>query len=330
MHETTDQTLLPPLPDPRALNGARHGILSQLVPTWERAEYAVHAQAVRDSVGAGNYLQQRLADRAALALWRLDRVARWEAQGMEADGQRFADNLQVPQVDYGLPALEQRPVDARDLRDSLEALSELTGESVPVLLRDPETAELCAQDREREAQGWAALLEGGDPATLPGEAVEAMGLDLLAALVETWNVDAPRLARLLLGRKATRQEAQDVADLNWQVEPQELAALVVEGARVAGDGWRQWLLERQYKASGDAGKLRAVAARVPLLLEQERARAVEPDTKRLEKVARYEAHLERVLYRALHDLEAARREGEGKDPGAPLRGMLDALSEPEG
>lgn len=33
MQETTDQTLLPPTPDPRALNGVRHGILSELVPT---------------------------------------------------------------------------------------------------------------------------------------------------------------------------------------------------------------------------------------------------------------------------------------------------------
>lgn len=323
MQETTDQTLLPPLPDPRALNGMRHGVLSELVPTWEREAYTAHAQAVRDSVGAGDYLQQRLADRAALALWRLDRLARWEAQGIEADGRRFADSLQGKQMDFGLSALEQRPVDARNLRDSLETLAQLTGESVPVLLRDPETAALYAQDRDREALAWAALLEGTDPATLSGEIVETLGVDLLAALVETWDVDPARLARLMLGRKATRQEAQDVADLDWTVEPQELAALVMEGARVAGDGWRRWLLEKQFRASGDAGKLRAVAARVPVLLEQERARAIEPDVKRLEKVARYEAHLERVLYRALHELEAMRRD----NAPAPVRGAVELIGQ---
>jgi hypothetical protein len=44
---------------------------------------------------------------------------------------------------------------------------------------------------------------------------------------------------------------------------------------------------------------------------------------------RYEAHLERVLYRALHDLEALRREGGGDPTPGPVRGVFDGLKGPE-
>lgn len=321
MPETTDQTLLPPTPDARALNGLRHGILSELVPPWEREAYAAHAQAVRASVGATDYLQQRLADRAALAFWRLDRVARWEAQGIEADERRFRDRLASTVMDFGptFGDVVAAPVDARNLRDSLKALSELTGESEAVVLRDPETAEMIAADLDREAQAWEALRAGTDPATLPGEITGSIGIDLLAALTETWGLSAGRVAGAMLGRKASRDEVQDVADWDWPVTPEQLAALVPLAARAAGEGWGRWMLEQQFKASGKAGKIRAIAARVPALLQQELARATEPDVKRLEKVARYEAHLERVLYRALHELEALKRD----DAPGPVRGVAE-------
>lgn len=49
-----------------------------------------------------------------------------------------------------------------------------------------------------------------------------------------------------------------------------------------------------------------------------------PSGDMLEKVTRYKPHLERVLYRALHGLEAARRQDEGQDTPGPLRGVVDA------
>jgi hypothetical protein len=72
-----------------------------------------------------------------------------------------------------------------------------------------------------------------------------------------------------------------------------------------------------------AGQVRLLAARLPVLIEQEWAQSAEPDTRRLEKIARYEAHLERVLYRALHELEAAQRGREGQDTPGPLRMVLE-------
>lgn len=300
--EITDQTLLPPLPDRRALNGMKHGILSELVPSWERAGYADHVQAVRGSLGANTYLQQRLVDRAALALWRLDRVARWEAESMEADQRRFADNIQARDVEFSFPVLDQRPIDARGLKDSLKALAELTGEGEQALLAHPDTVELIAADLDSLATAWAAVRSGEGLASFTQDQNESVGVALLSALQETWNVDASRVARLLAGRKPTRDEVEAVADWDWRIESGEVAVLLKEAVRVAGEGLSSWLIKEQYEASGKAGKIRTVNARLPVLLAQEQARAVEPDQRRLEKVARYEAHLERVLYRALKEL----------------------------
>lgn len=300
--EITDQTLLPPLPDRRALNGMKHGILSELVPSWERAGYADHVQAVRGSLGASSYLQQRLADRAALALWRLDRVARWEADDMEADRRRFADSIQTREVEFSFPVLEKRPIDARGLKDSLKVLAELTGESEQALLAHPDTVELIAADLDSLATAWAAVRAGEELAGFTQDQNDSVGVSLLSALQETWNVDAGRVARLLAGRKPTRDEVEAVADWDWQIGSGEIAVLLKEAVRVAGEGLSSWLIKEQYEASGKAGKIRTVNARLPVLLAQEQARAVEPDQRRLEKVARYEAHLERVLYRALKEL----------------------------
>lgn len=302
--KNTEQITLPPLPDPRAMNGVRHGILSDLVPAWEREGYAAHAQAVRESVGATSYLQERLADRAALALWRLDRVARWEAAELEADSRRFHDRLQSKVVSYGLPDVEAASVDALSLRDSLAALARITGESEAALVRDPETVELVAADRDLEAQAWEAIRES-DLDSLTTAQVETVGVTLLADLQGQWHADPVRLARLMRGGKASKQEAQAVADWDWTLEPHELPPLVAEGVRLAGsEAWSAWLLRQQFKANYEAQQLRAVFARLPDLMNQEHLQATEPDAKRLEKVARYEAHLERVLYRALRELQA--------------------------
>lgn len=315
--KTTKQTLLPPMPDPRSLNSRKHGILSEQVPHWERDAYAVHAQAVRESVGAGNYLEQRLADRAALALWRLDRVARWEAGEIEADQRRFVDRLQSPDPMAGLVqsfGQSEGPVDTRNLRDTLRALSNMTGEAEAVLLNDPETVELVAADRDQLAEAWRLILAGESDA-LTDEQVQTVGVDLIVALQEQWNVSAERVARVLVGRKPTGAEVQSVVDWDWTPERHELPGLLAEAVKVAGaDNWRQWLIKQHYRAIGEAGKLRVVGERLPVLFHQELARATEPDTKRLEKVARYEAHLERVLYRSLGELKALRAEGAGLPP----------------
>ncbi|GGR22516.1 hypothetical protein [Deinococcus ruber] len=324
------QDVLPPEPDPRASNAARHGLGSETVPTWEREAYAVHVQAVRASSGAQGYLQERLADRAALALWRLDRVARWEAGRLETEQRRFFDHLRSTKQEAESPygSVASSPLDARPLRESMRALAQLTGESVTAFVSDPASAEHYAQGYDDEAAAWEALRAGADPASYSNDTAATLGVELLTALQEEWNLNAGRVARALLGRKATRQEAQDIADWNYEVGPGDLGGLVTEAARLAGAAWDHWLMTKQYEASSKAIKIRMIAARLPALLQQELAQSTEPKTPDLEKITRYEAHLERVLYRALHELEAARRERQGQDTPGPVRMVLDERADP--
>lgn len=330
--KTTEQTTLPPLPDPRAVNSLKHGILSELVPLSERAAYAEHVAQVRESSGARTYLEQRLADRAALAFWRLDRVARWEALELEREQRQFYDRLQSskPPGSEFSGLLPPKPLDARNLHESLRALSDLTGEVHTAFLNDPQDAASYADSEDLEATSWAAILDGADLNTLSAEQVEVIGFGLLSALVDTWNVSPARLARLLLGRKPTPQEIEDTTDASLGIERADLPTLLKEAARAAGSGWRAWLTTQRYGAIGKAGKIRAIAARLPLLIEQELAQATMPDGKTLEKVTRYEAHLERVLYRALHELEAARQAREGGPTLPPIRGVLDERGQDDG
>ena len=316
--------------DPRGGNPQTHGILSAHVPASEREAYTAHALAVRQSSGAQGYLQERLADRAALAFWRLDRVARWEAVELESEQRRFHDRLRSAVMEFPATygAVTSAPLDALPLRESLKVLGELTGDAQQTFLTEPGAAEQYAQDSDKEARAWAVLVAGGDPATLPADVLEIVGIEIMTALRDEWGLDAGKVARVFLGRKATRQEAQDVANWNYTAEAPEVAALMAEAVRVAGvTAWGRWVSEQQFMATRKAVQVRAVAARLPDLLRQEVAQATEPSTKRLEKVARYEAHLERVLYRALHELEVARRERQGQDTPAPLRVVLDERAE---
>lgn len=327
--KTAKQTLLPPLPDPRALNSQRHGILSEHVPAWERDGYAVHVQAVRESIRADNYLEKRLADRAALALWRLDRVARWEASEMEADARRFQDRLQTDdpmaslRASYGSP---EAPAAARGLRDTLRSLAKLTGESERVLLDDPETVELVAVDRDLEAGAWATISGDGNLESIPQQARECVGVDLIMDAQEKWNIAPERVARVMLDRRATKDEVQNVLDWDWQVTADELVGLVSECKRAAGSDWSWYLTRKRIDAESAARDLRVMGSRLRLLVAHGFAQATEPDGKRLEKVARYEAHLERVLYRSLGELRQLRTAASELPVAQDVSGHLSAVN----
>ena len=69
-------------------------------------------------------------------------------------------------------------------------------------------------------------------------------------------------------------------------------------------------------ARHEAATKRAKAGQAEAELLAERRDQILPDRGDLEKVARYEAHLSRQMYQALHELEALQSRRTGK--GAPL------------
>lgn len=321
--ETTEQTqavtgdVLPPEGDARALNAQTHGMTSEQVPPHERAAYLGHVQAVRASSGARGYLQERLADRAALALWRLERVARYEAAQVSTQRREALRRLSDGD-EYGSVGAVAR---------AYAALSALTNETPEAHRAAPELAERSAARHDAYALTLDAWAAGGDAQGLDRNSADHLGA-ALAEFLQVGGASAAGMVRAMTGRPPKRGEALSVETEEWVYEPGELPGLL----QFARDRWGQLtpallgnLAQRERQR---AAAIRAAQREAHDALGDALALAEVPPPQTLEKVTRYEAHLERVLYRALHDLEALRREAEGKDSPGPLRGVLDAQTPP--
>lgn len=323
MTKTAEQTqaLLPPMPDGRALNSKTHGIRSEHVPPEERAAYAEHVQALRESLDAQTYLEIRLADRAALALWRLDRVARYEAA-------ESAQEQREQALGAGHPGLLDTLTDPKpgSLRAALLALMGLTGETREVLARDPVgEAEPAARTLDDLAAAFEHLAAGEALAPWPADLADEVG-ERLARHLLLAQVTPARLVRAALGRSPRSGEAESVRAGDWTWEPGELPGLLALAGEVLGDGLVPVLRAFAGGARDQAGRVRAAAQDVAVVLATGQALAALPHDRTLDKVARYEAHLERVLYRALHELEALRDRRQGRP--APLA-RLDVHGDPD-
>ena len=318
--EITEQTqaqpvtgeVLPPEGDARALNAQTHGMTSEQVPPHERPAYLQHIQAVRASSGARGYLQERLADRAALALWRLDRVARYEPAQVSAGLRRALQEVEAGHTGGAAGTVTQ----------AFQALSALTYEHSAALRAAPELAETKAVEREALAQvleGWAA---GGSAEVQDENAAFELG-EVLCEALKVGKATGRELVGAMLGRPPRRGEAQSVEDGNWDFEPGEVPGLL----RFAREKWGGMAphilgsLAQRQRMKAEA--IRTAQREAGAALGDALAVAELPPVQVLEKVTRYEAHLERVLYRALHDLEALRREAEGKESTPPVRVVLD-------
>jgi hypothetical protein len=101
-------------------------------------------------------------------------------------------------------------------------------------------------------------------------------------------------------------------------------------ASAAGEDLKELMDGAREKACLDVITAKSAAERVETELSNMRRERLLPDEKTLEKVSRYEAHLSRLMFKALHELEAlqVRRSG-GAAPLARLD--VDGLpGNPEG
>lgn len=308
--------VLPPEPDRRALNASTHGLTAEHIPPSEREGYAQHAQQVRAATGAQNYLEQRLSDRAALALWRLDRVARYEQA--QAGNMRRAAQVQISEgATYG-PAQYVTAAYAR--------LSDLIGYMTPEQLRDAQEVESEARDLDRYAAHLTRWAQGGSAEGLDENDAAGLGMTVFFALADNTSpaFSERNLAAAMLGRTPKRSEVEALKESNWEFEPSDLPGMVEYARALWGNraGVRLELLAE--KESEKAAQIRAAFSEAQAAERDALAVAALPPGEVLDKVTRYEAHLERVLYRALHDLEAARLGREGKESPGPVRVVLDA------
>jgi hypothetical protein len=255
-------------------NATRHGIRSPapVVPGMERAEdWELHLTGTLKSLSPEGHLEMVLAERVALLSWRLHRVTRYETEAIALLQKAVEEDLAREQRLFAGPYETTHPEDVHweheYAKGTLRVLKRLPGL--------PDDSKLSRQ--EAGAAIWALtdlLGEENKP-----EEIEVPGALQPLALQYIFEYDIP-----------------------WTASSVRTATTTV--AKIAGKN-----AARLLEAAAERARLEVIRTKHAVeeleedLKDRRRARLL-PEERTLEKVARYEAHLSRELFKALHELEA--------------------------
>jgi hypothetical protein len=277
-------------------NATRHGIRSPapVVPGLEKSEdWQEHRDGVLESLSPEGHLELVLAERVALVSWRLHRVTRYETETISLAQEVIEDDIHergrlMAAFGIGSALLETHPTDIRfsakyhkQTYSALRRFSRLRHEPEKLLNEvDAGAVVFGVYIQAKKAMGGEIDLEALD---LPGVPEDADIAELPAMKVaEVWGcVEAFAAAASL--------------------DPEELLDAATD--------------EAGYEARGAAIRKEEVEKEISNKVRER----ILPEDDALQKIARYEAHLSRQLYQALHELEAlqTRRSG-GNAPLARL------------
>jgi hypothetical protein len=268
-------------------NATRHGIRSPapVVPGLENAEdWEAHRDGVLESLSPEGHLEDVLAERVALLSWRLHRVTRYERETIALSQEKVEEDLVTRRrlsADSVYEAWHPEEVrwiheDAKKTQRLLKRLPALRGEK---RLSSEEAGSVLLAV-------WDQMDEEAKPKELEIPGIpEALDPGLL------FEYDVPWTASLV--REGISVIAQAAGEAS-----EEVVEAATEGARL--------------KVRETKSKIEEVER---ALRDMSRERLL-PDETTLQKIARYEAHLSRQLYQALHELEALQTKRSGS--AAPL------------
>jgi hypothetical protein len=232
-----------------------------------------------------------LAERVALFSWRLNRVARYETESISLYQEKSEDDLARERRFESHVLGPDHPENVRSELDHARANYRLF-KRFPKLPDDKKISALdadkilwdIAEHTDQVAEGEVAPEDLLERISIPGVPDDAEAREDFKG----WTAGAVRV-----GVEAIARETNE--------DPAELLEVSTAEAKSA-------IIDKEQAAE-----------RVKQDLEKMSRERLLPDEKTLEKVSRYEAHLSRQLYKALHELEAlqARRQG-GSSPLARL------------
>ena len=276
-----------------AANAVRHGALSPLpvlAGVEDPALWEAHRMGVQESLAPVGHLEMVLAERVALLLWRLGRVARYEGE-----------------------VIAQRQEDA--LKDTVETVT---------LSEEGSRGFTLPQVRDREAvfRGTVRLLRAfaswpDDRAVKPDQAAE-----VVYAVEERADLTGRQRAALSYPGVP---DGRDIEDASGWTAGQVRACLEAIG-RCSGRDPEELLAAAVEHVEAIAAYLHAIAERLQLRVDAERRQRILPEGAILEKVGRYEANLHRQLTSTLHELEALQARRAGR-PAPLARGDVSGLSD---
>jgi len=267
-------------------NATRHGIRSPapVVPGLEKAEdWEAHRDGMLESLSPEGQLELVLAERVALLSWRLHRVTRFERETIALLQEKVEEDLMERQrFDPSIPAAihpQDVRMDHEEAKKTQRLLKKLPTLPADKRLSTEEAAHVLLTIWNRVDE--EAELEELEIPGIP----EALDPESLFEYDVPWTVSLVREGISVLAQAAGKdlEELLETAteDARWEVR--ETKSRLEEVERDLRDMSRERLL---------------------------------PDETTLQKIARYEAHLSRGLYQAMHELEALQTKRSGG--AAPL------------
>ncbi len=260
-------------------NATRHGMRSPapVVPGIETHEdWERHLIGTLESLSPSGHLETVLAERIALHSWRLHRAARYETESIALYQEKAEDDLARERRFESHVLGPDHPENVRSDLEHARANYRLfkrfhkmpDGKRISALDADTILWDV-AEHTDRVAEGEIAPEDLLEKISIPGVPDGAEAREDF----EGWTAGAVRI-----GIETVARETDE--------DPAELLKVATSEAKRDIIGKEQ------------------AAEQVARDLERMSRERLLPDVKTLEKVARYEAHLSRLLYKAMHELEA--------------------------
>jgi hypothetical protein len=327
-------------------NASTHGIRSPrpVVAAFEsEGAWKAHREAILESLSPEGGMEEALAERVALNLWRLNRVTVYETESIASEQEAVQEAVRRDR-EHALKFATLNPREARDivagtyLEELVNDPSELSDYAIE-MLAPPGVSLEGVEVRRKHYETTVPLFDASPDTTIsradaswliekaPYFAVEA------AAFHQEERDDIPEEERSTdeeirersapleeqLCERLVDKDTFTVGELREHLEWVALEAGMED--EYGGDGQVAYtplegLLEKlHYMAQSALIKAERQARKVEKQLLEKRRERILPSEQDMAKVGRYEAHLSRELYRALHELEALQtRRGGGAAP----------------
>ena len=304
------------------LNATSHGILSArpVVAAFEsEKDWRAHREAIVSSLAPQGGLEAALAERVALCSWRLNRVVVFETEAIAQKQESVVEDLRkTREWDSRISPLDAHPANPfSELEYTAEVYNLVSKFAATPDERLPDEALISGRDGE-------ALLEAAITAVLDLEDMKAR--EASGTAEEVHLADRDKRRDELMDNLPGIPEDAYLSDVDYTVgQLMELFEWLAhqestrdpnapgEDSLTPGE----WLIERMYTtARHDRLMADAKVENVQRQLVEMRRQRILPFEADLEKINRYEAHLSRQMYQALHELEALQKRRGGD--AAPL------------
>jgi hypothetical protein len=282
-------------------NATRHGISSPkpVVPGLEKQEdWESHLEGIMENLSPVGHLEVTLTERVALLSWRLHRVTRFETEAIAISQETIEDDIH--DRDRFLSVMKHKGLESTHPVD-IRFEAKYYKQSHSALRRFPSLgADKTLKGMDASSVVWGVLMEAKKAA---GRDIDVEVLDLPGVPEDAMIAELPAM------KAADVRACVEAIAAHASLDPDDLLEIAT------------------YEAGCEARHAAIRKEEVEREIYRKVRERVLPDEKTLEKISRYEAHLSRQLYHALHELENLQKHrltGEG----TPLA-RLDVQGIPE-